>query len=225
MTVNNRTFFLSTTLLLLFLGTSVVAQTPNKNGLQRKRQFGQRQLTPAQRTAIMRRFDRNGDGRLDEKERQAAIAAFRNRSGNLPQGGPKTGPAGNKPGAAMMDRIPAFVKQRFDANKNGKLDPAELQRLREFYQNRRKGNAGNARTGKPAPTAKPNGRPGTPRKPGAVAGQGQRKIPEFLVQRFDANKNGRLDPEELQKLRAMMQSRGGITRKSPTRCEAASSSA
>ena len=125
------------------------------------------------REELIKRYDKNGDGRLDAQE----LATLRRQTANTRDG------AGNRP--ANSDR-PAGndnrgLIERFDANKNGRLDPEEQQKAREAMQRRQQGN--------------PQQRPAQPGNRQSGANR------EQILERFDANKNGRLDPEELQKAR------------------------
>ncbi len=79
-----------------------------------------------------------------------------------------------------------ILLQKFDANKNGTLDPDEKAAAMKAMQERR--------------SSSPKG--GDPAK-------GDRKAPAMLLQKFDANKNGVLDSEERQAaMRAMQERRG-----------------
>jgi hypothetical protein len=101
-----------------------------------------------------------------------------------PKKGGATGPGGEK--------IREMMLQRFDANKNGTLEPEERQAAMKAYQKRK---AGTPKGGSPG-TAGPEGAKGA-------------KLQEMLLQRFDANNNGVMDPEEREAAMKAMQERKG----------------
>ena len=221
-----RTKYQSLVLLVVLALTSAVsAQNLRKPPGQRpgnpaqnfrQRNFGQGnmrqrpQFSQAQRAAFLRRFDRNGDGRLDQNERALAQQAFRN--GNR---GNKNPQFRNPQQPFRVDQLPASVRKRYDANKNGRLDPAEIQKLRGAMQRRgrsTRGNRGrmNGPFGNPGQAAKDGAKDGKKPNPPVKANDakpGQRQLPAAVIRRFDADGNGRLDPRELQKLRAVFQQR------------------
>lgn len=92
------------------------------------------------REAMMKKFDKNGDGQLDDTEKAAARAAM--------------GERGSKPGEGAMspERREAFMK-KFDKNGDGKLDDTERSAAKaEFEKMRggeRKPGAGKPGEGKP----------------------------------------------------------------------------
>lgn len=55
----------------------------------------------------MKRFDKNGDGRLDDDERAEALEAMKKKGGEI------------------QGQLRQFMLRRFDADGNGTLDPAE----------------------------------------------------------------------------------------------------
>lgn len=83
-----------------------------------------------------------------------------------------------------------MILQKFDANKNGTLDPEEKAAAMKAMQERKAG----------APGTK-----GDPAK-------GDGPMQAMLLQKFDANKNGTLDPEEkAAAMKAMQERRGKST--------------
>ncbi|MFO1482907.1 MAG: hypothetical protein U1F71_06015 [Verrucomicrobiaceae bacterium] len=85
------------------------------------------------------------------------------------------------------EKFKQMMLQKFDANKNGTLDPEEREAAMKAMQERRKG-----------------GTPGTTGEP--KAGEAGKAI---LLQKFDANKNGIIDPEEREAAMKAMQDRKG----------------
>ena len=145
--------------------------------------------------ALLERFDKNGDGKLDESERKAAREASEarrqtNQRANFQQlvkrfdadGDGKLNPEENKKLQAYIDQrfFQAFggkeaTMKRFDADKNGRLDPQERGVIREAIQarQRRAGFSGN-----PPPKRE------------------NRFDQTNLLKKYDANNNGRLEPVE-----------------------------
>ena len=147
------------------------------------------QTDAVRRQQLLRRFDENGDGKLDRDEwRKAQRARFGDNN-----------------------RPPAPVLERFDANKNGRLDPDELAKARaardRFMRNRpgnpRPGNATNRNSTDRGNAARNN----TDRN---ESGQAVAAIQQRILARFDADKNGRLDETESQRARAMAQQLGRL---------------
>ena len=90
---------------------------------------------------------------------------------------PKQRPGAAGAGAGGPGR--EMMLQKFDANKNGTLDPDEKAAMIKAFQERKGG-------------APKGGAPGT--KGEASKGGGQ--MQQMILQKFDANKNGVLDPDE-----------------------------
>ena len=76
------------------------------------------------RAALLRRFDRNGDGKLDEQERAALRAFVQQRGG----------------GRGMR----AQLLRQFDKDGDGKLNEAERRAAREAFLKRRRGQGADA---------------------------------------------------------------------------------
>ena len=144
--------------------------------------------TRPSREEILKKYDRNGDGRLDAQE----LAALRSQVGRTRDGAGSRRSSTNRPGGNNRALI-----ERFDTNKNGRLDPPEQARMREALQRRQPDN--------------PSQRPAQPGDRPSGANRQQ------VLERFDANGNGRLDPEEQQKAREAFEElrrRGGGQRDS-----------
>ena len=106
---------------------------------------------------------------------------------------PKQRPGGaNAGGGQYREKMKEMALQKFDANKNGTLDPEEKAAAMKALQERK----GDSPKGG-APGAK-----GTPAKGGG-------QMQEMILQRFDANKNGVLDPDEKAAAMKAMQERRG----------------
>ena len=104
-------------------------------------------MTPERKAELMKRFDKNGDGQLDDNEKAAARAEFEKMRAARGEGKPGEGKPGlGKPGEG---RGAEFMK-RFDKNGDGKLDDAEKAAAKAAIGNRGPG-------GKGGPGPKPNG--------------------------------------------------------------------
>jgi len=77
---------------------------------------------------IVKQYDKNGDGELDETEREAMRAAMTARFGGQGPGG--AGPGGAGPGGGMRMNREEMLK-RFDKDGDGQLDDAERGAMRE----------------------------------------------------------------------------------------------
>jgi Ca2+-binding EF-hand superfamily protein len=109
-------------------------------------------------------FDKNGNGQLDPEERQAAKEEFQKREG---EAGAKGGFFGTKEtNPEGMKRI----LERFDSNKDGKLDEAERAAAKAEWEKRR--------------SASPE------------RGPASEKIREEMLKRFDRDGDGKLSDAE-----------------------------
>jgi Ca2+-binding EF-hand superfamily protein len=121
------------------------------------------------REQILKQFDANGDGRLDEAERAKAKESFANRKrqGNRPGQG-KAGQG--RPGQTDQDRpnIQQLLKQ-FDKDGDGQLNNEERAAAREQMEKMRRGQAGKG---------------------------GADRIQEQALKRFDKDGDGKLNEEE-----------------------------
>lgn len=142
---------------------------------------------------LLKRFDRDGDGRLNDQERQAARTAWeqkRQQAGNQNRSARDANSRNRSAGSNARNRSTdrnrsttarrADVLKRFDENRNGKLDPPEQAKLRQSMSRSQGGDRNRSQ--------RPSGNP--------------RMSREELLKRFDANQNGRIDGEEMKKVRA-----------------------
>lgn len=95
--------------------------------------------------------------------------------------------AADAPKGAGREKMKEMMLQKFDANKNGTLDPDEKAAAMKAMQERRGGSA----------------------KGGGPGAKGGGKMQEMILQKFDANKNGVLDPDEKAAAMKAMQERRG----------------
>ena len=131
---------------------------------------------------VLQRFDKDGDGKLDEKERQAAIKA---REEFMKRNGDASGR--DQRGRQTMNRED-FIK-KFDTDGDGKLDDGERAAAREAMSRfRDQRTAGAARGGT-----------NEPRKP--------RVDKRELLEKFDADGDGKLNDDERAKAREEFQNR------------------
>lgn len=118
---------------------------------------------------LIEKFDKNGDGKLDDGERSAMRKAIEERRGDgagpgkgLPggKGGPGAkGAPGGKPGpggkGGPNEERRAELTKRFDKNGDGKVDESEREALRKSLGGLSgKGPAGKGRPGFPKPGSK-----------------------------------------------------------------------
>lgn len=125
------------------------------------------------REAMIKKFDKNGDGKLDQDEMKAAREAMGDRKPGAGAPGGKPG-EGGRPSPEQMKEL----MKKFDKNGDGKLDDGEKAAARESFMKMR-GGAG-------APGGKPGeGKPGD--------GGPNR---EAMIKKFDKNGDGKLDDGE-----------------------------
>ncbi len=149
---------------------------------------------------IVKKYDRNGDGLLDEEEKVAAKEAMSMQAQGRPKGG---GPAAAAlreraanadPGqrAKMLENLRARIEQapgqlrRFDKNGDGKLDDSEWAEARAQFEQREK-SAATAAPSSAASASKP-GKATKASKAGEVRGK--------VMHEFDKNADGSLDETE-----------------------------
>lgn len=135
------------------------------------------------RARLLERFDANHDGRLDDAERATARASVENE---------------------MRGRLaanPRFL-ERADTDRDGKLSDAEWAATRDHFQRAR---ADRMEHRPPGKTRRPDGF-ARPHRPGPGARLHARHDPAFqrgyLLGKYDADGNGRLDETERNAVRA-----------------------
>lgn len=105
---------------------------------------------------------------------------------------PKQRPDAAGPG---REKLKEMILQKFDANKNGTLDPDEKAAAMKAMQERRGGSPKGGSSGEPA--------------------KGGGPMQAMLLQKFDANNNGVLDPDEKAAAMKAMQERKGKSGRFP----------
>ena len=166
-------------------------------------------MNPQMQQQMLLRFDKNSNGVLDPDELQAAQQAMQQMGGGggrgmgmggrpgMPGGPGGPGGGGGGGGGMMNPQMQRQMIQRFDKNGNGVLDPDEQQAAQQAMQQMRGGGMGLG------------GRPGMPGGQGG-GGMMNPQMQQQMMQRFDKNGNGTLDPDEKQALQqAIQQMRGG----------------
>ncbi len=124
---------------------------------------------------ILEKYDANKDGQLDATEYAALQQDI--KDGKLqPPGPPPGGPMGGWPGRGRMP-LPKELIEKYDVNHDGKLDETEREALHKDIQ------AGKVQLPPPGP-----GLPGPGQQPPTAA---------QLLEKFDADKDGKLDEAEL----------------------------
>ncbi|MBW7893874.1 MAG: hypothetical protein H3C27_02070 [Opitutaceae bacterium] len=140
---------------------------------------GADQPGPNRHARMLERFDANADGRLDQAERATARTAIE---------------------AEMRGRLadnPRFL-QRADTDRDGALSDAEWAVAREHFQRARAERMQHTRPG-PAGFQRPGAGPHRPRDPGFQRG--------YLLGKYDADGNRRLDEAERNQLKADRENR------------------
>jgi HlyD family secretion protein len=129
------------------------------------------------REEMMKQYDKNSDGELDDTERETMRTAMAARFG---QGGPG-GQAGSRGGFNREEMM-----KQYDKNSDGELDETEREAMRTAMA-ARFAQAGQAGEGGQSPEG---------------AQGGQRRNREEMMKQFDKNGDGELDEEERNAMRA-----------------------
>jgi Ca2+-binding EF-hand superfamily protein len=142
---------------------------------------------------IVKKYDRNGDGRLDEEEKVAAKESMAMQARQKGPGGAlreRVAKADPEQRAKMLENLRARIEEspgqmrRFDKNGNGKLDDAEWAEARAQFEQREKAAAKN-RAASPA----------TP-KAGAKVPPKAAAVRDKMLNEHDRDGDGRLDESE-----------------------------
>jgi EF hand domain-containing protein len=141
---------------------------------------------------LLEEFDANGDGKLDAEERKAAEAARRERRG---QGEGRKGDGEGRRGERGGDG--EGRKRGGKGGERGKRGGDGEGRKRGGERGKRGGDGEGRKRG---------GKGGDGGKRGGDGEGRKRPSREDMLKKYDANGNGKLDPEELEKMKA---DRGG----------------
>lgn len=179
-------------LLTVALGAiSVLAATDAKTATPASGQLEQR------RQEMLKRFDLNGDGKLDEDEKAAMKEAQRQQ--RAVRGSGDIGSMSNEAGRGGEGRGGLFVREmirRFDKDGDGKLDQTELAEAMkaraDFGRNQGPGGPGGQMRGQMMKMFDKNGDGKIDDEERAAA----EKFRDDQIKRFDKDGDGRLDPEE-----------------------------
>jgi len=130
----------------------------------------------AAKQRMLKQFDLNGDGVLNDQEKARAEEAMRQQGFPMMPGGA----VGNDP----------FLRQ-FDRDGDGRLNPAEQRAARDAWERMRRSSGG------PQRGFTPGGGGGTPAPaPGAAKAEAKPEKVSPLVKRFDKDGDGKLNEEE-----------------------------
>ena len=145
-------------------------------------------MDPATRIQLMKQFDKDGDGRLNEEERAAAREAIKNKSADLEQ---------------LKKNHAKDVIKKFDVDGDGKLDQEELSAFLDEQRklfNKQRRSMGPRRNFKPSKEmlAKfdKNGDGKIDNTERRAMFQEARARREALIKKYDADGDGRLSDAE-----------------------------
>lgn len=128
--------FLAATLFLTLAGPDALAAKKPKKDLPATSPPAEVDTTGIDPTKdISKRFDLDGDGLLDDKERAAAVA-FMAKQPDAAAASTSAGGKDRKGKLADLDNLPERVVARFDTNQDGKLDDAERAEARKAIAER-----------------------------------------------------------------------------------------
>ena len=190
-----------------------------------------RHLNPERHKEMLEKFDADKDGKLSDEERKAAREAMKDAHGQRGDKGPRgprpegaaegrpEGCPGNaegrpgRPGPRFNPEQRKEMLEKFDADKDGKLSDEERKAAREAMKDAH-GQRGDKGPRGPRPEGAAEGRPegcpgnaeGRPGRPGPRFNPEQRKE---MLEKFDADKDGKLSEEERKAAREAMKEAHG----------------
>ena len=150
------------------------------------------------RQPLLRRFDENGNGRLDRRESQHAM---RTVLGVL---------ARNRGRVITISKLPAGLRQifaLFDRNRDGVLGPIEqvnLSRTLSYAVRPARGPGGDAGQREGASVDGDGGAGLQPPRPPSLTPEVLQRLRGLLLKSFDRNRNGRLDPPDRSRARRVL---------------------
>ena len=159
------------------IGVLQAEEAKSTNAKPAKAKAAKKSDRPSQRAAFIKRFDKDGDGKLNEVERKAAGAARK------AQGARQSDRVSDKarPNSGGRERYAAAAKRIKEAVKAGKITEAQgKERLAAYRKRMGEGRGDSGRS---------------------------RQTREELMKRFDKNKDGKLDEDERAALRKAMSDR------------------
>jgi hypothetical protein len=95
-------------------------------------------LSPEFQAALLKEFDKDGDGKLSPEEARTAMMAIRQYVNPGEGFGPR-GQAEDRPGWGDRERNREEMLKRFDKDGDGKLSPEEMAAAREALRNQQRG--------------------------------------------------------------------------------------
>jgi len=142
------------------------------------------------RPEAIKQYDTDKDGKLSEAEKEAARAAYRarrelqyydkNKDGKLDE----SETAARDKGRAEREKRHKEFMDRFDKNKNGQIDEGERGAIGEYYRNRRYDTNNDGKLDETETAARDK------------ANADREKTRKEMYEKFDKNKNGRIDEDE-----------------------------
>ena len=159
------------------IGVLQAEEAKSTNAKPAKAKAAKKSDRPSQRAAFIKRFDKDGDGKLNEVERKAAGAARK------AQGARQSDRVSDKarPNSGGRERYAAAAKRIKEAVKAGKITEAQgKERLAAYRKRIGEGRGDSGRS---------------------------RQTREELMKRYDKNKDGKLDEDERAALRKAMSDR------------------
>lgn len=155
------------------------------------------------REEMIKKYDKDGDGKLSENERAAMREDMKNRRGD--KGKPNGDKGPDKGGAGYGERpTPEQIVKKYDKDGSGELSASELEQLfkDQMERMRQRGGMEGRRPGNDEGFQGRGGR-------GGPEGGGERPSREEMMKKYDTDGDGQLSEDERAKLREDMQNRRG----------------